>query len=95
MTYSKLHQTDDVSSTSEMSVIAVSYHIDTNRLDTSVITCPITPHLFPLFKLVDDYLHTCHNMVATPSMDEMPLSTVIIRSGLRVLASSTISGVKP
>jgi len=71
MTYSKLHQADDVSSTSEMSVIAVSYHIDTNRLDTSVITCPITPHLFPLFKLVDDYLHTCHNMVATPSMDEV------------------------
>ena len=70
-TYSNLHHVDDVSSTSEMSVIAVSYYIETNRLDSSAITCPITPLLFPLFKLVDEYLHTCHDMDATPSMEEV------------------------
>lgn len=71
MTYSKLRQKDDISSTSGMSVIAASYHIDTNQLDTSVITCPITPLLFPLFKLVDGYLHYWDRKEAVPSMDEV------------------------
>jgi midasin (ATPase involved in ribosome maturation) len=80
MAYNKLRHADDVSSTSAMSVIAVSYHIGTNRLDTSVISCPITPLLFPLFKLVDAYLHTCQNLDTTPSMNEVLLYENFLRS---------------
>ena len=71
LSYNKLHHVEDIDLTSETSVIAVSYHIETNRLDTSVITCPITPLLFPLFKLLDSYLHYDQYLNVTPAIDEV------------------------
>ena len=40
----------------EMSVIAVSYFVYKKRMDTSIVTCPVTSLLFPLFQSIDCYL---------------------------------------
>lgn len=40
----------------EISVISVSYFVYKKRIDTSIVTCPVTSLLFPLFQSIDCYL---------------------------------------
>ena len=58
VTYYKLRSVDSIPPPSDMSVIAVSYYLDKKRIDTSVVTCPVTPLLFPLFQAIDMHMST-------------------------------------
>ena len=59
MTYHQLHSMDDIPKPSDMNVIAVSYLMGKKRIDTAVVTCPVTPLLFSLFQTIDTYLSAC------------------------------------
>jgi len=60
VTYHQLHNINDVPEPSEISVIEVSYYMDRKRVDASIVSCPVTPLLFPLFQTLDEYLSTCY-----------------------------------
>jgi hypothetical protein len=68
LTYRQLCRIDIVPVPSDMCVIAVSYLVHKKRLDTSFVTCPVTPLLFPLFQTLDIYLTTLDiNKYSDPS----------------------------
>ncbi|KAL7554496.1 hypothetical protein ACHAWF_017951, partial [Thalassiosira exigua] len=56
VTYHQLCQTSDVPVSNKTSVIAVSYFMDRKRINTTHVTCPVTPLLFPFFHTLDIYL---------------------------------------
>ena len=58
MTYYTLRSVGNIPPPSDMSVIAVSYYLDKKRIDASVVTCQVTPLLFPLFQAIDMHMST-------------------------------------
>lgn len=58
VTYRQLCRIEIVPVPSDMCVIAVSFLVHKKRIDTSTVTCPVTPLLFPLFQTLDIYLTT-------------------------------------
>jgi hypothetical protein len=52
-TYYQLDKSNIIPAVGDMNVIAKSYYISKKRIDASVVTCPVTSHLFPLFQTID------------------------------------------
>ena len=72
VTYDQLRHVTVLPVPSDMSVVAVSYYMGIKRIDASVVTCPVTPLLFPLFHWFDAYLSLwhgdnmhCHQILST------------------------------
>ena len=61
VTYYQLYHTNAIPTHCEMNVIAMSYYVNKKQTEAPFVGCPVTPQIFPLFRIVDDFFGAWQN----------------------------------